>query len=123
MNSMNSKEQSAVDGRRLDSWKEIATYLGRSCRCAQRWEKNLRLPVHRIRHMAGNTVYAYVAELDAWRQSRDRLADLLEAPENRSAQTAEPTQVSAAQQSLGSTAMIGLCRLFLKAVPLRIARW
>ncbi|HTP68424.1 MAG TPA: hypothetical protein VMJ35_05925 [Dongiaceae bacterium] len=61
----------ASDDRRLDSWKEIAAYLNRSTRCAQRWEKQLNLPVHRIRHLEGYTVYAYVAELEAWRRSRD----------------------------------------------------
>ena len=34
------------DGR-LDSWKEIAGYLGREVRTVQGWEKNEGLPVHR----------------------------------------------------------------------------
>lgn len=58
---------------RLDGWKEIASHLGRSVRCVQRWERSLALPVHRIRHLDGYTVYAYVAELEAWQQSRDRV--------------------------------------------------
>ena len=33
---------------RLDGWKEIASYLGRSVRTAHRWEKRLGLPVRRV---------------------------------------------------------------------------
>jgi hypothetical protein len=32
----------------LNSWKEIANYLARAVRTAQRWECNSKLPVHRI---------------------------------------------------------------------------
>ena len=31
----------------LNSWKEIASYLGRSVRTVQRWEREFGLPVHR----------------------------------------------------------------------------
>src|SRR5215467_9450035 len=48
---------------RLDSWKEIASYLKRSARTVTRWEREQGLPVHR--HTTG-TVYAYKPELDAW---------------------------------------------------------
>ena len=34
-------------GRRLDSWKEIAAYLGRDVRTVQRWERREGLPIHR----------------------------------------------------------------------------
>ena len=42
----------AVDplGDRLDSWKEIAAYLGRGVRTVQRWEREEGLPVHRLAH-------------------------------------------------------------------------
>lgn len=51
---------------RLDSWKEIATYLGRDVTTAQRWEKREAMPVHRHLHDKLGTVYAFRAELDAW---------------------------------------------------------
>jgi DNA-binding transcriptional regulator YiaG len=35
---------------RLDSWKEIAAYLKRGARTVQRWEREERLPVHRLPH-------------------------------------------------------------------------
>lgn len=55
---------------RLDSWKAIANYLGRSVRTARRWESEEGLPVHRHRHKTGGSVFAYSHELDAWRDSK-----------------------------------------------------
>jgi len=51
---------------RLDSWKEIATYLKRSVRTVRRWERQEGLPVHRHRHHMQATVYAFVPEIDKW---------------------------------------------------------
>ena len=56
--------------RRLDSWKEIAQYLGREVRTVQRWERDQALPVHRHVHRARSSVYAFTAELDVWWTSR-----------------------------------------------------
>src|SRR5437899_5385775 len=52
-------------GRRLDSWKEIATYLKRDESTVRRWEKE-GLPVHRRAHKRKASVYAYESEIDAW---------------------------------------------------------
>jgi TolB-like protein/Flp pilus assembly protein TadD len=57
-------------GRRLESWKEIAAYLGRDVTTVRRWERREGLPVYRILHSKLGSVYAYTAELDAWRDSR-----------------------------------------------------
>jgi len=57
-------------GDRLDSWKEIASYLRRSVRCVQRWEKNEGLPILRHRHAHGATIYAYRHELEHWWHGR-----------------------------------------------------
>jgi tetratricopeptide (TPR) repeat protein len=57
--------------RRLESWKEIATYLERDVRTVQRWERRDGLPVHRLQHAKRGSVFAYLSELDAWRESRD----------------------------------------------------
>jgi Tol biopolymer transport system component len=56
---------------RLDSWKEIATYLNRDVTTVQRWEKREGMPVHRHQHDRMGSVYASRAELDAWTQSRN----------------------------------------------------
>ena len=50
---------------RLDSWKEIASYLKRDESTVRRWETE-GLPVRRRPHHKGWTVYAYKVELDAW---------------------------------------------------------
>src|SRR5882724_4610245 len=57
-------------GRRLESWKEIAAYLGRDVTTVRRWEKREGLPVYRILHSKLGSVYAYSTELDAWRDGR-----------------------------------------------------
>src|SRR5882672_5707022 len=59
-----------AQGRRLESWKEIAAYLGRDVTTVRRWEKREGLPVHRLHHSKLGSVYAYTAELDAWRGER-----------------------------------------------------
>jgi len=57
-------------GKKLDSWGEIASYLGREVRTVQRWERTESLPVHRHEHKKKSTVYAYAGELDAWIKQR-----------------------------------------------------
>ena len=54
---------------RLDSWKEIAGYLRRGVRTAQRWERDAGLPVQRV---GGDrrAVYAFRADLDDWWRGR-----------------------------------------------------
>ncbi len=53
---------------RLDSWKEIATYLRREVRTVQLWEKNERLPIHRHFHKQLGSVFAYRSEIDRWQE-------------------------------------------------------
>jgi len=60
----------ALSTDRLDSWKEIASYLKRGARTVQRWEREEGLPVHRLVHDKLGSVYAYKPELDAWWSSR-----------------------------------------------------
>src|SRR6266478_9837113 len=50
---------------RLDSWKEIASYLKRDESTVRRWEKE-GLPVHRHTHKRKATVYAHKSEIDVW---------------------------------------------------------
>jgi Tol biopolymer transport system component len=57
---------------RLDSWKEIASYLKRDVTTVQRWEKREGMPVHRHLHDSMGSVYASREELDAWMRSRNR---------------------------------------------------
>ncbi|HEY4818450.1 MAG TPA: tetratricopeptide repeat protein [Candidatus Acidoferrum sp.] len=59
-----------AQGRRLESWKEIAAYLGRDVTTVRRWEKREGLPVHRLHHGKLGSIYAYTRELDTWRNQR-----------------------------------------------------
>ena len=56
---------------RLDSWKEIALYVGRDVRTVIRWEKQKGLPVHRIPGGQRKAVFAYPHEIDDWRRNGD----------------------------------------------------
>src|SRR5205823_5998075 len=70
---------------RLDSWKEIASYLNRDITTVQRWEKREGMPVHRHVHDKRGSVYAIPKELDEWIQSRKAPGIEMEAapPEQR----------------------------------------
>jgi tetratricopeptide (TPR) repeat protein len=56
---------------RLDTWKSIAQYLGRSTRTVQRWRSEYGLPA---RHLGGDStsVFAYTDELDQWLRNRNQ---------------------------------------------------
>ena len=76
--------------RRLDSWKEIASYLGRDVTTVQRWEKREGMPVHRHQHDKRGSVYALTEELAAWIQSRRSRSDEPETPPE--AEVPQPVQ-------------------------------
>jgi TolB-like protein/Flp pilus assembly protein TadD len=78
---------------RLDSWKEIAAYLGRDVTTVQRWEKREGMPVHRHVHDKRGSVYAVGAELDAWQRSRKP------APENGYKAPDPPAEVGASRRT------------------------
>lgn len=50
----------------LNSWKEVAVYLGRGVRTVQRWERDLNMPVRRPRAKVRSAVIAIKQELDSW---------------------------------------------------------
>jgi formylglycine-generating enzyme required for sulfatase activity/dienelactone hydrolase len=54
------------DDQLLDSWKEIAEYLGRTRKTCLRWEKEFDLPIHRFDGTPKARVFAYKEELDRW---------------------------------------------------------
>ena len=68
---------------RLDSWKEIADYLGRGVTTVRRWEREEGLPVRRLEHTKRGSIIAYRSELDAWRNSHT--TPLPEAPAGEAA--------------------------------------
>jgi hypothetical protein len=90
---------------RLNSWKEIALYLDREVRTAQRWEKHEGLRVHRHFHAKASSVYAFKHEINAWLHSRRRSASE-PAPEKECLQHAteslNPTPLAATRTPAGS---------------------
>lgn len=84
--------------KRLDSWKAIAEFLGRSLRTVQRWHELNGLPVH---HFGGHkgSVFAYEEEIDRW------LVGLAEDPGRAQSRADETLQISNSRSiELSSTA-------------------
>jgi hypothetical protein len=65
---------------RLNGWKEIASFLGKSVRTVQRWEAEYGLPVRRVGREGGEIVWASRAEVGQWNA---REAQKLQRPEPR----------------------------------------
>jgi TolB-like protein/Flp pilus assembly protein TadD len=65
----------ALPDKKLVSWKEIASHLGREVRTVQRWEKSEGLPIRRHEHLKKCTVYAFASELDGWFRKRQPADD------------------------------------------------
>jgi tetratricopeptide (TPR) repeat protein len=93
----------------LESWKEIAAYLERDVRTVQRWERRDGLPVHRLQHGKGGSVFAYASELEAWRELRDTAPAAL--PGSRSA----PTR-------LGNAPLLGVTAVCLLLLAFGLSR-
>ena len=106
-------------GDRLDSWKEIATYLGRDVTTVQRWEKREGMPVRRHQHDKMGSVYASRAELDAWTRSRSPQAAQENEKSTASAQLPAPPSASAT--STPRTRWRSILLLIAAAVVLVIA--
>jgi Tol biopolymer transport system component len=106
-------------GDRLDSWKEIATYLGRDVTTVQRWEKREGMPVRRHQHDKMGSVYASRAELDAWTRSRSPQAAQENEKSTASAQLPAPPSASAT--STPRTRWRSILLLIAAAVVLAIA--
>lgn len=60
------KPENSSKPARLDSWKEIAVYLGKGERTVKRWERERGLPAYRVPGRGRGSVYAFTAELDEW---------------------------------------------------------
>ncbi|MGA8288854.1 MAG: tetratricopeptide repeat protein [Acidobacteriaceae bacterium] len=78
------RSSDSIENRRLDSWKEIASFFGRDERTVKRWERSRSLPVHRIPGGERGGVFAYTAELTQWLNTplaaADNSAQELDAP-------------------------------------------
>ena len=71
----------------LNSWKEIAEYLNCGVRTAQRWHRDLHLPVTRVRSGRRGPVMARSEALDDWMIHRSSSVTAMETWERSSAAT------------------------------------
>lgn len=61
----------------LDSWKDISQYLNRDIRTCSRWEKKLRLPIHRIDNKSSRSkVFAFKSEIDQWLEKKAKSEEI-----------------------------------------------
>jgi hypothetical protein len=54
----------------LNSWKEIAGYVGRGVRTVQRWEREFAFPVRRPNGKSRSAVFAISSNVDEWLNTR-----------------------------------------------------
>lgn len=75
--------------RRLETWGEIAAYLGREIRTVQRWEKSLGLPIRRLGGFSDkqSRVFAFKHELDTWWQEHETVGNAVAPADDNSAVT------------------------------------
>ena len=66
---MHAREEQG-ENRRLNSWKEIASFFGRDERTVKRWEKQRGLPIHRVPGGEKGGVFVFTDELSDWLETR-----------------------------------------------------
>jgi len=111
---------------RLDSWKDIATYLGRNVRTAMRWEQGKGLPVHRVPGGHRQAVYAWTHEIDKWLRkgivSQSESAEVHEYSDHVDAgeTAAEPTNMSSPPRAASEPEITLASRLRFGSSPRRL---
>ena len=67
---MNPTKVPVIPPEKLDSWKEIAAFIGRDVRTAIRWAKQQGMPVHRVPGAKRSRVYGSRSEITSWLEGR-----------------------------------------------------
>jgi tetratricopeptide (TPR) repeat protein len=93
---MTDKVAEKTNGRKLDTWKEIAAFFARDERTVKRWEKERGLPVHRLPGGRRGTVYAFDEELTGWLRTPHN-AEAFEQPAINEPELSLPVAVETAQ--------------------------
>jgi hypothetical protein len=100
---------------RLDSWKEIAAYLGRDIRTVRRWEAERGLPIHRVPGGGRAVVFAFRGEIQNWlraaegesrQQGQFKPAHAAEDPTGADSQDLGSESLPAENESQGSLAVL-----------------
>ncbi len=112
-----------LTGRRLDSWKEIAAFLGRAERTVKRWEAERGLPVHRVPGGGRSAVFAYSSELADWLKGKSQELDAEDAVSGEAED--RPAELSGAENTQPSAASLTpVSALEIKRWPAsRLAAW
>jgi tetratricopeptide (TPR) repeat protein len=103
---------------RLDSWKEIAAFLGRAERTVKRWESERGLPIHRVPGSGRSAVFAYSHELADWLKGSHQLDS--EQPASLDAAEHPQTGAEAANDRPGPT-LVAPAELKRTSIPSHIA--
>ena len=114
--------------KRLDSWKEIAAFLGRAERTVKRWETERRLPVHRVPGGGRSAVFAYTDELADWLKGRSQELDADDTAAEIDARTHDENQAGEAKPDESSARIFQVRTVETipsrKSLPLvRLAAW
>ncbi|MGC2648029.1 MAG: hypothetical protein WA261_17235, partial [Candidatus Sulfotelmatobacter sp.] len=116
-----SANREPLAGKRLDSWKEIAAFLGRAERTVKRWETERGLPVHRVPGGGRSAVFAYCDELADWLKGRSEELDVEDSEsggvEDRKSNLAGPAPLS---DSAPAATLTAITR---SAVPTATKNW
>ncbi len=80
---------------RLETWKEIAAYLGKDERTVRRWEAERGLPVRRLPGQSRSRIYAETEALDRWMAGPEAALEIapetpIETPPGRAAEAVIP---------------------------------
>jgi len=116
-----SANREPLAGKRLDSWKEIAAFLGRAERTVKRWETERGLPVHRIPGGGRSAVFAYSDELADWLKGRNEELDAEDSPSGE-VEDSKP-DLAAAAVSTTPTPPAPVTALTPPAVPRATKNW
>ena len=103
---MNGSADGTGRSERLESWKEIAAYLGRGVTTVQRWEQHEGLPVHRLPHAKKGSVFAIRSELDDWRRAREQPGALRETAPGTRVVPQDPRRPIRLDQRVGITLVV-----------------
>jgi tetratricopeptide (TPR) repeat protein len=112
-----------LSGKRLDSWKEIATFLGRAERTVKRWETERGLPVHRVPGGGRSAVFAYSDELTEWLKGYRQEIDTDDSTSGES-QEGKPEGYKAELDATAATQPVPAPIVVVKSwPPSRLAAW
>ena len=118
---MSANREPLLAGKRLDSWKEIAAFLGRAERTVKRWETERGLPVHRVPGDGRSAVFAYSDELADWLKGR---SEELDVEDSRSGAVEDRKSNSAGAAPLSNSAPAAtVTTITQSAVPAATKNW